>query len=205
MIEAASFWELVERRAAETPDGLLALDERGRTLSFVELHDRGLRVAAGLAALGIERDQVVSWMLPTRISALVLMSALARLGAVQNPLIPIYREREMRFCTEQTGARWLLVPGSFRGVDFTAMAHEIAAGRALEVVDISKSLPEGDPSKMDFGDKPELGGAKAWKDIWGSGQGIGAVKDVLPTAELVARLKKEYAAAWQRLNGQVSL
>ena len=67
------------------------------------------------------------------------------------------------------------------------------------------NLPEGDPSKMDFGDKPDLGGAKAWKDIWGSGQGIGAVKDVLPTADLVARLKREYQAAWARLQQQVKL
>lgn len=66
------------------------------------------------------------------------------------------------------------------------------------------NLPEGDPSKMDFGDKPDLGGAKAWKDIWGSGQGIGAVKEVLPTAELVARLRREYQAAWERLQSQVS-
>ena len=58
---------------------------------------------------------------------------------------------------------------------------------------------------MDFGDKPDLGGAKAWKDIWGSGQGIGAVKDVLPTADLVARLKREYQAAWARLQQQVKL
>ena len=65
------------------------------------------------------------------------------------------------------------------------------------------NLPKGDPSKMDFGDKPDLGGAKAWKDIWGSGQGIGAVKEVLPAAELVARLKAEYHQAWQRMQGQV--
>ncbi|MDG0856110.1 nitronate monooxygenase, partial [Pelomonas puraquae] len=43
------------------------------------------------------------------------------------------------------------------------------------------------------------GAAKAWKDIWGSGQGIGAVKQVVPAGELVARLKREYAAARQRL------
>ncbi|MEM9030870.1 MAG: nitronate monooxygenase family protein, partial [Pseudomonadota bacterium] len=58
-------------------------------------------------------------------------------------------------------------------------------------------LPVSDPSKMDF-----TGGSakpKSWKDIWGSGQGIGAVKDVRPTAELVARLTAEYAAARQRL------
>ncbi|MDG0853479.1 NAD(P)H-dependent flavin oxidoreductase, partial [Roseateles puraquae] len=53
------------------------------------------------------------------------------------------------------------------------------------------NLPESDPSKMNFGG----GAAKAWKDIWGSGQGIGAVKQVVPAGELVARLKREYAAA----------
>lgn len=56
-------------------------------------------------------------------------------------------------------------------------------------------LPESDPSAMNFGG----GAAKAWKDIWGSGQGIGAVKQVVPAAELVARLKREYQAARQRL------
>jgi len=56
------------------------------------------------------------------------------------------------------------------------------------------NLPESDPSKMDFGSG---GGskAKAWRDIWGCGQGIGAVKSVSYTAELVDRLKREYEAA----------
>ena len=59
-------------------------------------------------------------------------------------------------------------------------------------------LPESDPSKMSFGS----GGSsksKAWRDIWGSGQGIGAVKGVVPVAEAVARLRAEYAAARERL------
>jgi len=58
-----------------------------------------------------------------------------------------------------------------------------------------ENLPESDPSKMDFGD----GSSKAWKDIWGSGQGIGAVKKVGPAADLIARLKREYSAARQRM------
>jgi nitronate monooxygenase len=61
-----------------------------------------------------------------------------------------------------------------------------------------KNLPTSDPSKMDFGSGGNTG-AKAWKDIWGCGQGIGAVKDVLPAAELVARLKREYDAAKAKL------
>ncbi len=58
------------------------------------------------------------------------------------------------------------------------------------------NLPESDPSKMSFGGE---GAKKAWKDIWGCGQGIGSVKAVLPAAELVARLQREYEAARQRL------
>ena len=58
-------------------------------------------------------------------------------------------------------------------------------------------LPESDPSAMNFGGGDSA--KKAWKDIWGCGQGIGAVKAVLPAAELVARLKREYEAARARL------
>jgi nitronate monooxygenase len=56
-------------------------------------------------------------------------------------------------------------------------------------------LPESDPSKMNFGGDR----TKAWKDIWGSGQGIGAVKAVVPAAELIERLQREYAAARLRI------
>ena len=57
-------------------------------------------------------------------------------------------------------------------------------------------LPESDPSAMNFGGDAK----KAWKDIWGCGQGIGAVDAVLPAAELVARLRREYEAARARLS-----
>ena len=74
----------------------------------------------------------------------------------------------------------------FTGVHGNYLAPSIrAAGLDPE------NLPESDPSKMNFG-----GGAqKAWKDIWGCGQGIGAIDKVQSTAELVARLKREYAEA----------
>ncbi|MDR9758811.1 nitronate monooxygenase family protein [Rhizobium redzepovicii] len=59
------------------------------------------------------------------------------------------------------------------------------------------NLPAADVSKMDF--EQAVGGAKAWKDIWGSGQGISAVKAVEPVAKLVDRLEAEYKAARARL------
>ena len=57
------------------------------------------------------------------------------------------------------------------------------------------NLPVSDPSKMNFGGDAK----KAWKDIWGCGQGIGAITAVLSTAELVAKLRSEYMAARARL------
>jgi nitronate monooxygenase len=62
------------------------------------------------------------------------------------------------------------------------------------------NLPTSDPSAMNFGSGGNTE-AKAWKDIWGCGQGIGAVKAVLPAAKLVARLKSEYDAAKARIVG----
>jgi len=59
------------------------------------------------------------------------------------------------------------------------------------------NLGHSDPSKMSFGS--DYGAKKAWKDIWGCGQGIGAVKKVVPVAELVARLKREYEQARRRI------
>ena len=59
-------------------------------------------------------------------------------------------------------------------------------------------LEQGDPSQMDFGSGGNTD-AKAWKDIWGAGQGIAAVKDVLPVAALVQRIAGEYETARSRL------
>ena len=60
------------------------------------------------------------------------------------------------------------------------------------------NLPESDASKMNFGGGE--GSKKAWKDIWGCGQGIGAVNAVVPAAELIERLGREYATARARLS-----
>jgi cyclohexanecarboxylate-CoA ligase len=90
----------------------------------------------------------VSWELPTWNESLVLVGALARLGARQNPLIPIYRGREVGFITAQSEASLLVVPTVYRGFDFEAMALEIAAGRpGLAVLVVDRDLPDGRPGR----------------------------------------------------------
>ncbi len=64
------------------------------------------------------------------------------------------------------------------------------------------ALPEADPSKMDFA--AALSGAKAWRDIWGAGQGIGAVDAIVPAAERVARLAEEYREAARLLASEAA-
>ena len=147
--DAASLWDLIERRAAATPDALLGIDEDDRALAFGEYRDAVERAAAGLAELGVGEGTPVSWQLPTWFESMVLVGALARLGAVQNPILPIYREREVGFVTRQTGAELLVVPSHWKGFDFEGMARGIAEQQpGLSVLVVDRKLPDGDVTSL---------------------------------------------------------
>ncbi len=142
-------WAQIEARARATPDALFTVDERDRRNTFRDFRDAAERCAAGLAARGIGRESMVSWMLPTTWESMVLVAALSRLEAVQNPILPIYRHREVRFITRQAKSELLIVPTSWRGFDYLAMARDIAVERdGLDVLVVDDSLPEGDPSAL---------------------------------------------------------
>ncbi|MBT2505402.1 AMP-binding protein [Streptomyces sp. ISL-98] len=157
-----TFWELVDRRAALTPDRPVLLQD-DRTLTFGELRDRAERVAAGLCGQGVRPGGVVAWQLPTRIETVLLSVALARLGAVQSPVIPFYREREVGFALRESKAEFFAVPGEWRGFDHTGMAHRLRARGVFEAYD---SLPDGDPSVLP--PPPSDGTAVRWI-YWTSG------------------------------------
>ncbi len=65
-------------------------------MTFAELRRESIRVAERLATAGIGSNSLVSWVLPTSIDTLVLTAALSRLGAMQNPIIPVYRRARDR-------------------------------------------------------------------------------------------------------------
>ncbi|HEX7443428.1 MAG TPA: AMP-binding protein, partial [Acidimicrobiales bacterium] len=147
---APTLWQLIEERAAATPDAVLAHEDTGNELTFAGYRDACLRAAAGLFSdHGVTAGTSVSWELPTWNESLVLVGALCRLGARQNPLIPIYRHREVGFITAQSDAALLVVPTVYRGFDFEAMAREIAADRpGLSVLVVDRALPDGDPAVL---------------------------------------------------------
>jgi len=133
---ARTMWDLVERRADASPDHPMLIAADGETVTFGQFHARAERAAAGLHDMGVTTGSVVSWQLPTRIDTVVLSIALSRLGAVQNPIIHLYREREVGFALRQTGASLFVVPGTWRDTDYRDLADR-ARSRKLNADDIA--------------------------------------------------------------------
>ncbi|ALO10244.1 Putative cyclohex-1-ene-1-carboxylate:CoA ligase [Streptomyces venezuelae] len=144
--ESRTLWELVERRAALTPDRPVLL-QGDRVLTFGGLRERAERCAAGLYGMGVRPGTVVAWQLPTRIETAVLTFALARIGAVQTPVIPFYRDKEVGFALRESRAEYFAVPGVWRGFDHTEMARRLGARGIFEAYD-PESLPDGDPAVL---------------------------------------------------------
>jgi acyl-CoA synthetase (AMP-forming)/AMP-acid ligase II len=159
---AATVWSLVESRAEISPDELLAVDESERTLTFGEFRTRAESVAAGLLALGAGPGTRVSWQLPTWLESFVLVGALCRLGVLQNPMLPIYRERELRFVLGEVRPELLVVPEEWRGFEHRRVADAVVDGLGLacQVVTCDRALPEGDPATLP--PVPDDAGAIRW-------------------------------------------
>jgi cyclohexanecarboxylate-CoA ligase len=124
--DARTLWELIERRVAATPDRTMLVDG-DRTTTFTQYRDLVERAAAGYQALGVGSGSRVSWQLPTWTESAVLVGALARLGAVQNPMLPIYRQREVSFIAAQTRCELLITPSQWAGFDYAALAQQVAS------------------------------------------------------------------------------
>ncbi len=100
---------------------------RATTLSYRQLLRASRRIALGLVALGVQRGDVVSCQLPNWWQLVALHLACLRIGAVTNPVMPIFRHRELTFMLGLAESRVLIVPQTWRGFDHLAMAREIQA------------------------------------------------------------------------------
>jgi acyl-coenzyme A synthetase/AMP-(fatty) acid ligase len=142
----ATLWALIEWAAATRPDVVALEDERGRQITFDAFRGAAEALAAGLSGRGIGPGTTVSWQLPTAIDTLVLMAALARLGATQNPIIPILRHRDVGFIVGEARTDVFVVRSEFGGFDFEAMAREVTQGTSASVM--VDALPSGDPATL---------------------------------------------------------
>ncbi|HSC05060.1 MAG TPA: AMP-binding protein, partial [Solirubrobacteraceae bacterium] len=118
--------EDVDRHAREQPGARAVVevgaDGRIRELAWAELAKQSTRVAQALVSLGVQPGENVAFQLPNRLEFVAIALGTLRAGAVCEPLMPIFRERELEFMLRESGARVLFVPGVFRGRDYTATA-----------------------------------------------------------------------------------
>lgn len=127
--------------ATKAPDKVAVID-RGRSWTYRELDRTVHRFASALSARGVGHGEVVSWMLPNWVEAIVVHLAALRIGAVSNPIIPIYRSKETAFILRQAASKVVVVPDEFRGFDYPAMIDEIRA----EVPDLQTAVVVGTDS-----------------------------------------------------------
>lgn len=137
-MRAGGYWrdelfpDHLDRCVAQVPDKTAIVDfnsmeGKGRRLSYREFAALVDRIAAGLAALGVERNDVVSGQLPNWWQFAALAFACWRIGAVFNPMMPIFREREVKFMLGFAESKIFIVPREYRGFDYPAMVRGIRA------------------------------------------------------------------------------
>src|SRR3979409_350783 len=125
-----NFDEFLQQTIAATPGKLALLADRAdrseaRRFTYAELGDLISRAAAALKRLGIGPRDVVSVQLPHWWEFAVIALAAFRVGAVVNPLMPIFREHELGYMLDFAETKLLIVPKLFRGFDHEAMARSL--------------------------------------------------------------------------------
>jgi cyclohexanecarboxylate-CoA ligase len=96
-------------------------------LTYKALDQQVDRIARGLTALGVGQSDVVSWQLPNWWEFIALALACARIGAVANPIMPIFRQRELKFMLDFGESKVFIVAKSYKGFDYEAMANGMRA------------------------------------------------------------------------------
>ena len=133
---AEGFWpnrtitDYMDEAVAQVPDNVAVSDlnsmtGRAGTLSYRQLRVLSDRIALGLVALGVERNDVVAVQLPNWWHYAAFYLATVRIGAVINPLMPIFRHRELEFMLGYAEAKVVVVPRLFRGFDHPRMIEEL--------------------------------------------------------------------------------
>jgi cyclohexanecarboxylate-CoA ligase len=113
-------------RADREPESIAYVDARG-PVTCARLADDVRRASAALTGLGVRQGDVVSWQLPNWREAAVIHFATSAIGAVSNPIVPIYRRHEVGYILRASATKVFVVPDSFRGFDYAAMATSLIA------------------------------------------------------------------------------
>ncbi len=176
---------LVADRASETPDALLLTDDRDRGLTASEFQQEAALVAVNLAKLNIFPGQLVSWIMPTGIDALLVMVGLSMVGAVQNPIIPMYGPREIGHIFREAGVDAVVSVTSHRSTDYERLIDDLVDAtsdgpRVLALEDVLGKRPVEEGVGERGGRRSHVGATGAGWVFYTSGS-TGLPKGVLHT------------------------
>lgn len=108
-------------RAAEQPDDIAIYLEGEAPITYGAIADEARRLATGLRKLGLREGDVISFQLPNWRESVAVDIAASALGLVNNPIIPIYRDRELRFILKDARTRLIYIPEQIRSLEFPGM------------------------------------------------------------------------------------
>jgi len=199
--------------AAAVPDEI-CLRDGARAISYGNILLEAKALAAGLSARGLRKGQVVAFQLPNWVEAAVVNLAAAMLGLVVNPIVPIYRDKEVAEILADCGARVLFVPTVWRNFDHCEMARRVRAlTPGLEfIVQVRAAPPAAD--LLSYEDllaptgqalPPLVQDADAIKFVMYTSGTTGRAKGVLHTHNTLARALAGCMEYWQIGAGQAIL
>ncbi len=136
-----TIWAAFAATAARHAGKTAVVEDRSRT-SFAALAAAAECLAGGLASIGVTAGEAVSFQLPNWTETLTVLLACARLGAVANPILPIYRRRELGFILGEARSRVLFIPGGYRDLDHRELVRALRPELpALEHVAVVRDQP----------------------------------------------------------------
>ncbi len=211
--------DLFDAAVEANPDGLALTGVNSATGSETRLTYRELaryvdRIALGLVSLGVEPGDVVAFQLPNWWQFAAIAAACARIGAVSNPLMPIFRQRELRFMLDFAEAKVVIGPATFRGFDHAQMLRGLVGelGRpprlflvggegeeSFEAFFLERAREtEGDARATFAARRP---GANALAELMFTSGTSGEPKAVMHTSNTLVSSAREYGK-WIGLNEQ---
>lgn len=122
-----TYWDLLDRRAAERPDAPAVIDQGGAATTWRELRARSQAFAAALLDLGYRPGDCLGVQLPNWSEFCAVVLGAARAGVRTAFIHPPYRAHEMEYILALTGALGVVVPGRYRGTDHVALARQVQA------------------------------------------------------------------------------
>jgi cyclohexanecarboxylate-CoA ligase len=141
-----NIYQYLEESTALKPEKIAVVDQHVR-YTYAELLAQVQRLAGALKSIGIGKGDVVSFQLPNWAESVVIHQALAMIGAVSNPIIPIYRQKEVRYILSKSNAKVLFIPCTFRRFHYPEMIRslmsELPQLEHVIIVDKYREQPSG--------------------------------------------------------------